>query len=184
MQSPSVIHGSIQPVDITINVFHEQVEDRLREGAIRYASIRRAPLKPRWENNACRCFHRGSVSTGFPYFQDVSTPFKPNLKCSTAPKWVSMARLFQAAGRVVPFSEFKSAFGKRVEGVSKILAMMSPWQEPTYIQRVWCVFEFSHAMAEKKAERVAHTHFRSTFRLRFRRKQVKHYTYCTHIYSI
>lgn len=35
-------------------------------------------------------------------------------------------RLFKAAGRVVPFSEFKSAFGKRVEGVRKILAPWSP----------------------------------------------------------
>eukprot|EP00913_Durusdinium_trenchii_P015090 g14152.t1 len=56
----------------------------------------------------------------------------------------------QAAGEVVPFKEFEEAFGKRVAGVSHILAMMSPWQEPLYLKRVWCVFEFSRAMAEKK----------------------------------
>lgn len=28
--------------------------------------------------------------------------------------------------------------------------MMSPWQHPLYIQRVWCVFEFSHAIMENK----------------------------------
>lgn len=56
----------------------------------------------------------------------------------------------QAAGHVVPFGIFRKAFSQRVEGVSHILAMMSPWQHPLYIQRVWCVFEFSHAIMENK----------------------------------
>ena len=33
----------------------------------------------------------------------------------------------------------------------QLQAMMSPWQHPLYIQRVWCVFEFSHAIMENKA---------------------------------
>eukprot|EP00435_Cladocopium_sp_Y103_P050390 s595_g15.t1 len=56
----------------------------------------------------------------------------------------------QAAGHVVPFEIFRTAFSQRVEGVSHILAMMSPWQHPLYIQRVWCVYEFSHAIMENK----------------------------------
>lgn len=32
----------------------------------------------------------------------------------------------------------------------ELQAMMSPWQHPLYIQRVWCVFEFSHAIMENK----------------------------------
>ncbi|CAE7343014.1 unnamed protein product, partial [Symbiodinium pilosum] len=51
-----------------------------------------------------------------------------------------------AAGEVISFTEFKEAFGVRVAGVSHILAMMSPWNDPRYIRRVWCVFEFSVAM--------------------------------------
>lgn len=56
----------------------------------------------------------------------------------------------QSAGKVVPFEEFKEAFGKRVAGVTHILAMMSPWHCPFYIKRAWCVFEFSCAMTEGK----------------------------------
>lgn len=56
----------------------------------------------------------------------------------------------QAAGQTVSFAEFEEAFGRRVEGVGHILAMMSPWQEPRYIRRVWCVFEFSIAIKERK----------------------------------
>ena len=41
---------------------------------------------------------------------------------------------------------------------------MSPWQEPLYIQRVWCVFEFSHAMAEKKASKHVGGRFRLSFK--------------------
>ncbi|CAJ1424876.1 unnamed protein product [Effrenium voratum] len=56
----------------------------------------------------------------------------------------------QKLGKAVPFSEFEAAFGQRVRGASHILAMMSPWQSPVYIQRVWCVFEISRAMSEQK----------------------------------
>ena len=42
----------------------------------------------------------------------------------------------QARGDVVPFSEFQNTFGERVSGIGHILAMMSPWNYPTYITRV------------------------------------------------
>ena len=56
----------------------------------------------------------------------------------------------QALGCHVPFREFKDTFARRVAGVSHILAMMSPWKNPKYVRRVWCVFEFSVAMQEQK----------------------------------
>eukprot|EP00933_Yihiella_yeosuensis_P030434 TRINITY_DN2407_c0_g3_i2.p1 TRINITY_DN2407_c0_g3~~TRINITY_DN2407_c0_g3_i2.p1 ORF type:complete len:636 (+),score=101.47 TRINITY_DN2407_c0_g3_i2:64-1971(+) len=54
------------------------------------------------------------------------------------------------AGDTVPFDDFKQAFGDRVESVHHILAMMSPWNDPVYIKRVWCVFESSMAMSTDK----------------------------------
>eukprot|EP00929_Paragymnodinium_shiwhaense_P056979 TRINITY_DN28514_c0_g1_i2.p1 TRINITY_DN28514_c0_g1~~TRINITY_DN28514_c0_g1_i2.p1 ORF type:complete len:657 (-),score=148.54 TRINITY_DN28514_c0_g1_i2:25-1995(-) len=45
------------------------------------------------------------------------------------------------AGEQVPFNEFRAAFGDRVKGIGHVVCMMSPWRQPRYIQRVWCVFE-------------------------------------------
>jgi len=51
---------------------------------------------------------------------------------------------------VVPFGTFKEQFRQQVRNVGHILAMMAPWDSPEYIRRMWCVFEFSAAMAEGK----------------------------------
>ncbi|CAE7226964.1 unnamed protein product [Symbiodinium sp. CCMP2592] len=56
----------------------------------------------------------------------------------------------EAAGETVPFEEFKKAFGDRVKGIGKIVAMMAPWKDPFYIKRVWCDFEMYTATSEKQ----------------------------------
>ncbi|CAB9517241.1 repeat-containing protein [Seminavis robusta] len=49
------------------------------------------------------------------------------------------------AGEVVPFEEFRDVFFGRVTKIGHILAMMQPWHSPTYLQRVWCIFELTTA---------------------------------------
>ena len=49
---------------------------------------------------------------------------------------------------VVPFEEFQRIFRKRVRGIGNILAMMTPWNDPGYLKRVWCVFEMYSANAD------------------------------------
>jgi len=33
-------------------------------------------------------------------------------------------------------------FRSRVESIPTMVAMMEPWEEPSYLKRVWCIFEF------------------------------------------
>jgi len=44
-------------------------------------------------------------------------------------------------GDVVPFEKFKAEFGHRVSSIGHIVALMSPWKDPSYTKRVWCDFE-------------------------------------------
>jgi len=44
-------------------------------------------------------------------------------------------------GTKITFEEFQTVFNKRVTGIGNILAMMAPWTKPTYLERVWCIFE-------------------------------------------
>ncbi len=46
---------------------------------------------------------------------------------------------------VVPFEQFRDVFRKRVGGIKTILAMMTPWNDPGYLKRVWCIFEMYSA---------------------------------------
>jgi len=41
--------------------------------------------------------------------------------------------------------DFFLEFGSRVTGIGHVLAMMSPWKDPGYLKRIWCVFEFFSA---------------------------------------
>ncbi|CAJ1404838.1 unnamed protein product [Effrenium voratum] len=52
----------------------------------------------------------------------------------------------QSAGAVVAFEDFERAFGERVSSIGHVIAMMSPWDEPLYISRVWCDFEMFTAI--------------------------------------
>jgi tetratricopeptide (TPR) repeat protein len=49
----------------------------------------------------------------------------------------------------VPFEDFKYVFKKRVQGIGNILAMMTPWYDPGYLKRVWCIFEMYSANADQ-----------------------------------
>merc|ERR1719387_3516487 len=48
----------------------------------------------------------------------------------------------QKRGDTVPFEEFEKAFGSRVREIGRVLALLSPWDSPLYLTRVWCVYEF------------------------------------------
>lgn len=52
----------------------------------------------------------------------------------------------QIKGEVVPFSTFEKAFGERVGELGQVIAMMSPWNKPEYITRIWCDFEIFTAI--------------------------------------
>lgn len=45
------------------------------------------------------------------------------------------------SGKMVPFDEFKCIFEGRVKSINKLIAVFSPWSEPRYLTRVWCIFE-------------------------------------------
>ncbi|CAK9071581.1 Hypothetical protein SCF082_LOCUS35387, partial [Durusdinium trenchii] len=51
--------------------------------------------------------------------------------------------------------EFKKAFGDRVVGIGKVVAMMAPWKDPFYIKRVWCDFEMYTATDLKQEVAIA-----------------------------
>lgn len=55
----------------------------------------------------------------------------------------------RSKGEFVPFSEFQKEFTERVTGLKRVVAMMSPWRAPQYLQRVWCNFEMYTAIMEK-----------------------------------
>jgi len=46
-----------------------------------------------------------------------------------------------AKGISVPFKEFEQTFKERVTGIGKVVCLLSPWNDPLYVRRVWCVFE-------------------------------------------
>jgi len=46
-----------------------------------------------------------------------------------------------AAGKIVPFEDFRKEFESRVCGVGRVLALLGSWQTSLYTTRVWCVFE-------------------------------------------
>ncbi len=44
-------------------------------------------------------------------------------------------------GHVVPFTQFQTTFSNKVLGIGNVLALISPWDDPIYLTRVWCIFE-------------------------------------------
>uniref|UniRef100_A0A7S3QET1 Kinesin light chain n=1 Tax=Chaetoceros debilis TaxID=122233 RepID=A0A7S3QET1_9STRA len=44
-------------------------------------------------------------------------------------------------GDFVTFEDLAKTFRSRVTGIGHILAMMAPWFAPTYLERLWCVYE-------------------------------------------
>lgn len=45
----------------------------------------------------------------------------------------------------VPFEEFEQIFEDKVVGIKNIVSLMSPWNSPVYLTRVWCIFELHKA---------------------------------------
>ena len=56
------------------------------------------------------------------------------------------------SGILVPFEEFSSIFYSRVTTIRRILAMMTPWEEPFYLKRVWCIFELYTAITNEQCK--------------------------------
>jgi len=52
----------------------------------------------------------------------------------------------QARQEVVPFDEFRRVFEGRVRAIKKIVALMMPWDRPTYLTRSWCMYEMHTAI--------------------------------------
>jgi len=44
-------------------------------------------------------------------------------------------------GKNIPFEDFRDVFKNRVKEIKNIVALLSPWREPLYLKRVWCIFE-------------------------------------------
>jgi len=52
-------------------------------------------------------------------------------------------------GENTPFNEFRTISRKRISNIGHILAVLAPWQAPTYLSRMWCLFEIF--MASERA---------------------------------
>lgn len=44
------------------------------------------------------------------------------------------------------FETFEKIFSRRVRTIRHVLAILSPWQRPQYLDRIWCVFECHNAL--------------------------------------
>jgi len=51
-------------------------------------------------------------------------------------------------GHMVLCSEFQATFADQVKNIGHMLALMSPWADPIYLKRTWCVYEMFTAIAE------------------------------------
>ena len=45
--------------------------------------------------------------------------------------------------------DFFSEFGNRVTSIGHVLAMLTPWDKPIYLSRIWCVYELYQAQKNK-----------------------------------
>ena len=50
----------------------------------------------------------------------------------------------------VPFNEFRDVFQSKVLGIKNVIALLSPWDEPIYLTRAWCVLELFTASQEEE----------------------------------
>jgi len=81
--------------------------------------------------------------------QQWSQQAKRNPKCTYI--WICSLCLNQHR-MVAPKtpSELASEFGPRLKAIGRILPMLEPWQNPLYLTRAWCLFEFYTAILERK----------------------------------
>jgi hypothetical protein len=52
----------------------------------------------------------------------------------------------RAQGVDVPFETFRMEFESRVRSIRIIVALLTPWDKPLYLERVWCCFELYTAV--------------------------------------
>eukprot|EP00931_Biecheleriopsis_adriatica_P087127 TRINITY_DN61637_c0_g1_i1.p1 TRINITY_DN61637_c0_g1~~TRINITY_DN61637_c0_g1_i1.p1 ORF type:complete len:933 (+),score=138.48 TRINITY_DN61637_c0_g1_i1:76-2874(+) len=65
----------------------------------------------------------------------------------------------------VPFAHFEEVFRKRVVGIGRIIAMISPWDRPLYLTRAWCIFEvYTAIVSEIEADIAMPRHGRQCLR--------------------
>lgn len=48
------------------------------------------------------------------------------------------------------FEEFESAFTKRMKSIPKVVVVMTPWNDPRCLKRMWCLLEIFYAISNKK----------------------------------
>lgn len=58
----------------------------------------------------------------------------------------------QANGETIPFHAFSKTFADRVKGIGHLVCMMTPWNDPHYLKRVWCNFEMYTALSTEDIE--------------------------------
>lgn len=103
--------------------------------------------------HAGRARHMLSYSWGYKLMDIASALTSYCMSTSQSPQevrvWICCCCINQhrvkesvTKGDVVPFHRFREEFAQRVYNVDHILALMSPWYSPQYIERVWCIFEF------------------------------------------
>jgi len=51
--------------------------------------------------------------------------------------------------QVVSPEELANEFGPRVQAIGRVLPMLDPWRNPSYLTRAWCLFELYTAIGEK-----------------------------------
>eukprot|EP00927_Polykrikos_kofoidii_P053910 TRINITY_DN48430_c0_g1_i1.p1 TRINITY_DN48430_c0_g1~~TRINITY_DN48430_c0_g1_i1.p1 ORF type:complete len:561 (-),score=75.02 TRINITY_DN48430_c0_g1_i1:277-1959(-) len=54
---------------------------------------------------------------------------------------INQHRVQEAKSASVRFDEFRKTFESRVVSIGHVLALLTPWENPAYTHRVWCVFE-------------------------------------------
>jgi hypothetical protein len=52
----------------------------------------------------------------------------------------------------VPTKLFVDTFQKHVFKIGQIVCMMAPWEKPTYLSRVWCIFEMATAFSAENCK--------------------------------
>lgn len=57
-----------------------------------------------------------------------------------------------ALGQHVENNVFMTLFGNQLSRIGKVLVLMSPWHNPLYLTRVWCVFEIFTALLDDSIE--------------------------------
>ncbi|CAB9506175.1 Tetratricopeptide repeat protein [Seminavis robusta] len=59
---------------------------------------------------------------------------------------VAKQKKSRRSGTISPDAvDFFTVFGDKVTGTGHLLAMMAPWHNPVYLQRIWCIFEMHTA---------------------------------------